>query len=314
LVGGTGAATRGFVRATAEARRAEAISGFLTNLLASVRPDEQGRTVTVREVLDGARGRLVAGEFAGDPETEASLALVIGHSYEGLGQYDMARELIERSLDLRRGLHHPDDPRVYQSLYRLGTVLWKQGTLEEALAVRLELADMTERTVGPAHLDHAESLSNLGNTYADMGELGLAAEQLRQAVQVARRVPPGDGELDLARFLNNLGTVYFDQEAFVQAIAALEEALRIRGRRLGEENDTYAITLVNLANAQLRLGNLDDAERMLRRAVPLEERIFGEDHPSTAYAYSALAEVLLRRGSPEGAEPYVRRALAIRAA
>lgn len=314
LLSGTTAATRGFMRATVEAQRAEAISGFLTGLLSSVRPGEQGRAVTVREVLDDARTRLLAGEFADDLETEASLALVIGHSFEGLGEYDVARELIQHSVEVRRGLHSPEDRRVFASLYRLGTVLWKQGALEEALALRLDLADLTERIFGTAHLDHAESLSNLGNTYADLGDLDRAEDYLRQAVDVGRRVPAEEGELDLARFLNNLGTVYFDQEDFRRAAEVLEESLEIRERRLGEENYEYVITLRNVGNTQLNLGNLEEAEATLRHVVLLEERIFGEDHPQTAYAYSALSEALHRQGRSDVAEEYARRTVAIRVA
>ena len=314
LVSGSAAAASGFVRASAEARRAETISTFLTDLLASVRPDLDGRAVTVQEILDDARERLRAGEFADDRETEASLALVIGHSYEGLGRFDEALQMLRHSVELRRDELAPDDTRLYESLYRLATVLWKQGELEEALTLRLDIAEMTERVFGAAHPEHAESMSNLGNTYADLGDLDAAAQYLARAVEVGRALPGESGELDLARFLNNLGTVYFDQQAWDRAIEVFQETLEIRARLLGEESDVYAITLVNLANAQLNMGELEAAERSHRRAVELEEEIFGEEHPSTAYAYSGLAEALLQQGRAAEAEPYVRRALETRIA
>jgi len=193
-------------------------------------------------------------------------------------------------------------------------VLWKQGALDEALAVRLELADITERTVGTSHRDHAESLSNLGNTYADMGDFARSAEYLREAVAVGRRLEGDAGRLDLARFLNNLGSVFHDLRDFESAVVAYDEVLQIRGAILGDSSDVYAITLVNLGNAQFNLGDFDSAEETLRHAVSLEERIFGDDHPSTAFAYSGLASVLARRGQTDEAEAYVRRALAIRVA
>jgi tetratricopeptide (TPR) repeat protein/predicted Ser/Thr protein kinase len=314
LAGGAVAASTGFVRARAEARRAQATSAFLSNLLASVRPSREGRTVTVREVLDSARSRLLAGEFADDPETEASLALVIGESYAGLGQYDEARPLIQRSLDLRRARHAPDDPRVFESLYSLGTVEWHQGDLQDALSVRQELARMTERHVTTDPLDHAESLSNLGNTYADMGQPDRAVTYLRQAVDLARR-PSGDSaQLSLARFLNNLGSVYFDQQRFDSAASAFEESRRIRARLLGEHSDVYALTLLNLGNATRELGDLVGSERILRHDLSLEEQIFGKNHPSTAYVYAGLGETLLREGHPDSAEVYFRHALAVRIA
>jgi serine/threonine protein kinase len=314
LISGAGMAGTGFVRATAEARRAEAISGFLADLLASVRPDQNGRAVTVQEVLEVARQQILAGGFADDPETQASLALVIGHSYEGLGRFDEALELLELSTDVRRNLHGADDARLRASLFRLGTVLWKQGELEEALAIRHVLADMTERALGASHPDHAESLSNLGNTYADMGDLDRAVEYLRRAVDIGRRADGRDAEISLARFINNLGSVHFDLKHFDSAAVSFREALDMRARLLGEESDVYAITLVNLGNALTNMGELAQAEPLLVSAVALEQRVFGEDHPTTASAYNALGEVYLRQGRPLDAEPLFRRAHDIRSA
>ena len=314
LTAGAVAASAGFVQARSEARRAQATSAFLSSLLASVRPSNQGRTVTVRQVLDSARSRLLAGEFADDPETEASLALVIGESYAGLGQYDEARPLIQRSLDLRRARHPPDDPRVFESLYSLGTVEWHQGDLQDALRVRQELARLTARHVATDPLDHAESLSNLGNTYADMGQPDRAVTYLRQAVALARRSRGDSAQLGLARFLNNLGSVYFDQQRFDSAAHAFEESRQIRARLLGEHSDVYALTLLNLGNATRELGDLANAERILRHDLGLEEQIFGKNHPSTAYVYSGLGETLLREGHPDSAEAYFRHALAVRIA
>ena len=311
LLSGAGLAVTGLLRATAEARRSQAISSFLTDMLASVQPDQEGRSVTVAEILDASRARLEGGDFADDRETDASLALVIGHSYEALGRFDEALDLYERSAALRRG---GDEERLHASLYRLGTVLWKRGDLEEALALRLQLAEMTESMYGMGHAAHAESLSNLANTHADMGNFAPAEEYLRAAVEVGRRLPGEEGELDLARFLNNLGTVMVDLERFADAVELFEEVLEIRGRIVGPEQYEYAITLVNLGNAQLGAGDLEAAESTLRRAVVLEEKIFGEMHPRTAFAYSGLGSVLMNQDRHAEAEPYVRRALAIRVA
>lgn len=311
LLSGTAVATAGFLRATAESRRAQAISGFLTDMLASVRPDLAGREVTVREVLDDARARLEGGELTGEPGIEATLALVIGHSYESLGDYDRAVPLLERSVELRRALHDSDDRRVYDALYRLGTVYWKQGALDEALALRLDLVALTERTRGARSREHLESLSNLANTYADMGHFERAESYLVQAVELGRQVPGEDGELDLARYLNNLGTVYVDLEKHDEAIEVFTETLEIRARLLGETTDVYAITLSNLGGPLVAAGRLDEAEATMLRAVELAEIIYGEDHPRTASPYSNYADVLMRRERYEEAESYIRRALAI---
>jgi eukaryotic-like serine/threonine-protein kinase len=314
LITGVALAARGYVRATAEARRAEAVSTFLTDMLASPRPDRQGLEVTVREVLDEAADRLEAGGFSGDPETEATLALVIGHSLQSLGYYPESLPVLRRSAALRRELHDATDPRVYESLYRLATALWHNGNLDEAAEMRVQLAELTRRTVGPDHADYAEALSNLGNTYADMGESERADAYLAQAVEIGRRLEGDEGELNLARFLNNRGTVLYDLERYGEAIEHYHQSLDIRRRRLGERSSVYAQTLSNLGGAQTRLGDLEGAEATQRRAVELQGELFGDSHPTTATGFGGLAEVLRRQGHLEEAEDYARRALAIREA
>ena len=311
LLGGTVLATLGFVRATEESVRAQAISNFLTGMLASVQPDQEGRAVTVREILDDATTSLTDGEFADDPELEATLALVMGHSYESLGNYGRAQTLVERSVELREQELAPDDRLLFDSRYRLGTLLWKMGELDAALALRLELAEYTERTVGLSHGDHAESLSNVANTLADMGSPERAEPYLRQAVDVGRRLEGEAGELDLARFLNNYGTVLVDLGRFEDAIPVYQETLDIRRRIIGERTEAFAITLVNLGSVLRSAGDLEEAEGTLRRAVELEQDVLGPDHPRTAVAYSGLASVLFDRGLYAEAESLTRRALSI---
>jgi len=311
LMSGTVVATAGFLRATAENQRAQATSRFLTDMLASVRPDVSGRDVTVREVLDDARRRLEQGEVTSDAELEATLALVIGHSYESLGEYDAAVPLLQRSVDLRRRAHGEEDRRVYDALYRLGTVYWKQGSLEPALALRLDLVTLTERMFGRIDPEHAEALSNVANTYADMGDFERAETYLREAVAIGGEITGERGELDFARYLNNLGTVLHDQDRFGEAIPMFRESLEIRARLLGETSDVYAITLGNLGDALLRSGDIEGAESALLRATQLAEDIYGPDHPRTANTYSGLASVLTRQGRHAEAEARSRAALAI---
>jgi serine/threonine protein kinase/tetratricopeptide (TPR) repeat protein len=311
LLGGTVLATVGLVRATEASRRAQAISDFLTEMLASVQPDEAGREVTVREVLDDATASLGAGELRSDPELEATLGLVIGHSYESLGNFDAALPLLQRSVELRERELDADDRRLFESRYRLGTLLWKRGELDTALALRLELADYTERTVGVAHADHAESLSNIANTYADMGQPELAEPYSREAVEIGRRLAGESGRLDLARFLNNYGTVLVDLERFEEAVPLYREVLDIRARLIGERTESYSITLSNLGSVLHAVGDTDEAEQTYRRAIELGEDVLGQDHPRTAVAYSGLASVLFDRGHYAEAESLVRRALAV---
>jgi hypothetical protein len=91
----------------AERDKALAVSGFLEEVFAVSDPEQaRGDTVTAREILDKGAARM-AETLAGQPETQAALALAIGKAYLNLGLDDRAQPLLEQSLaareeDLRR--------------------------------------------------------------------------------------------------------------------------------------------------------------------------------------------------------------------
>jgi Tetratricopeptide repeat len=60
-----------------------------------------------------------------------------------------------------------------------------------------------------------------------------------------------------------------------------------------------------------RLGDLDEAEAMHRRALAIRERLEGAQHPELAVPISNLATTLLAAGRAIEAEPLARRALAL---
>jgi len=91
-----------FERDTAQQERAkaEAISGFLTNMFSEAEPDSaQGKEVTVREVLDKASMQLEQGNhpLASQPAIEAAVRRVIGSIYSDLGILPSAEVHLERS-------------------------------------------------------------------------------------------------------------------------------------------------------------------------------------------------------------------------
>ncbi|MCH7700586.1 MAG: serine/threonine protein kinase [Planctomycetes bacterium] len=63
-----------------EAAKSDAVSRFLQDMLASVSPWEQGKDVSVREVLDAAAEKL-SGEFVDQPLVRAQLHRTIGETY-----------------------------------------------------------------------------------------------------------------------------------------------------------------------------------------------------------------------------------------
>ncbi len=142
LVAGAVAANLGRLRAieaeriaTAEASKAVAINRFLRDLLVSARPEGgQGREVTVLEALEAAR-REIDATFEDQPEVEGEILETLGVTYLQLGEFEIARQLLDRSLTIRRRLHGPvhlSSASLLNELARLDHVVGEPESAESS--------------------------------------------------------------------------------------------------------------------------------------------------------------------------------------
>ena len=318
LLAGALLAGLGFVRATRDRAIAERdaassreVTGFLQEMLSSVQPSSaRGREVSVREVLDEAAANL-DDRFAGDPEVEAALRFTIGDSYQALGDFETALPLLERAVDLRREELAPNDRRLIDTVDRLGMVYWLSGDLESSLRCSEEVLQLTEAAVGKEHPDYTQTLVNIANTHADLGNLEKAEELQRRALETERRILQGEARSDLAYTTNNLATVLADQRKFEEAIDLHLESLALRREFMGDDSPEVVISLGNLGFAYYGAGDLEEAEVQLRESLELGQTVFGADHLRVAGTESKLARVLADQGRLSEAERLARQSLSV---
>jgi len=136
--------------------------------------------------------------------------------------------------------------------------------------------------------DMPEALNLRGLIYASLGELRLAEESFRRALQVA----PRDGDV-----MHNYGWFLCQQRRFDEAEAQFRQALA-----QPQYLDTIR-TYLGLGVCQARAGRMIEAEATLTRAYELDP-----SNPVTAYN---LSDVLYRRGDNERVRFYMRRVNAL---
>ena len=243
--------------ATEHAERAQAVSGFLEQILRApnamwyVEGEAKGPETPIRAVLDEAAAR-VDRDFADRPDLLADLHHILGDTYGGLGLHQEGRSHHDRVLALRESLYTPPDPRLaealfYSASFRGMTEVAAQGRmLERALAMQRE---RPEGNNFPFIVDALGSLYVMLGRDADAD--ALSAEGI--AFAQAHFVPGSDG----ARYRDRM------------VLALL----------------TWRV------EALLNLGRLGDAERQLRAADSVMAQM-----PPTSDAYSAWRSVACQRG------------------
>ena len=202
------------------------------------------------------------------------------------------------------------DPQVQSLMFRtLGGIYQKLGDLSRADAL-LDMALRQRRGLDrSASLDAAEVLIATGLLRVDQARFDEAEQLVREGLATIRRhAPPEDPAV--ARGSTALGRVLYERGAYAEAIAALEEAVRLHESSSPASADLSA-ALTELVNAHFYAGHLETADEVGRRALAMTRQLNGPAHGLVAEDLINLGAIQHERGHYAEAERHYREALAI---
>ncbi|HEY6806414.1 MAG TPA: serine/threonine-protein kinase [Pyrinomonadaceae bacterium] len=297
-------------RAARERDKAERVSAFLVDLFKVSDPSEaKGKSITAREILDQGAARIET-EMKDQPEVQATLMDAIGMVYRGLGLYDSAIPLLEKSVKLRREVLGNENVDTAKSLNDLGWVLLEKQRSKEAEPFLQEAIKIRRKLRGEEHQETAESLNLLAFARKDQGDIASAETLYRETLALRRKIF-GPMHRDVAQSLNNLALMATENGDYTEADKLYQEALVIDRQTLGMEDPDVLTHLSNYALLKDNKGEYDEAERLYREIITNKRKVLGNEHPSLAVTLNNLAETLRQKGDYENAEPLYREAQAI---
>jgi len=288
---------------------AQAVGDFLDSMLTSLRPEEEGRDVLVREVLDAAAER-IGDEFPDRPEVEARLRYTIGGSYLSLGLRAAAEPHYLRALELDRREFGDDSPRAMDGQFSLGELYRQMGRYDEAEQLIRSADEWRHEHLGPDDPDTVYADSSLAAVLTDTNRFDEAIPLLESTYQRLVEIGGEDTEEALT-CLNNLGVAWANQLRYDKALPYYEKSYEGRAKHFGPGHPDTILALVNLGSCYGNVGRPDDAERVLLRAIEDGTESLGEEHPHVLMAMSNLAVLYQQTKRPELAIPMLTRALAI---
>jgi tetratricopeptide (TPR) repeat protein/tRNA A-37 threonylcarbamoyl transferase component Bud32 len=289
------------VEASRQTRIAQAINTFLNDdLLAAVRPEEMGRSVSMQEVLHAASAKL-EGQFQDEPEIEASIRMTLGTTFLHLGKAQDAEPHLRRAVELRREVLGPEHDETLRSITNLLQVLEDQGRGTEAEPLLVDLYETRRRVKGPEHRHTLTSANNLASYYIAQGRYAEAEPILVYCMETRQRLFGFDDAHTLTP-MNNLGLVYERQGRYDQADSLHSETLAIRRRLLGDEHRETVVSIINLASLARKRGQYERAESLYQEGVAAFARELGPTHPFTLIAKGAQGMLFMRQGRYDDAE------------
>ncbi len=302
---GVGGITYALGRAVQEAESAklareesEAVTAFLTQMIQSVDPDEVGRDVTVREVLDRSSADIES-QFTDRPLVEAQLRHAVGISYWQLGLLHEADSHLTAAVELRKSALGENHIETLRAIANLGSFRLQQGRIDEAEQLLQVAFDGFSEALGG---DHPLSLGVANNLAVIYGRRGESEKSLAmtQRIYEGQQQALGENHPHTLGSLTNLASQLAEMGRIEEAQPLMREAVDRWERAHGTEKPGTLNAMHALAMMQRTAGALAEAEQTMRRVVELRKRVLGENHMETLAALANLG--MIQRSSGRIAE------------
>jgi CHAT domain-containing protein/tetratricopeptide (TPR) repeat protein len=224
-------------------------------------------------------------------------AMALNNQAEGhlqRGNYQVARKLLNESLEIVRIACGPTHPRYATALNNAGAFYLDIGDKIKAEDLFQQALDIRLPVLGEASLEVAQSYNNLGEIARDRGDLDRAIAHFRKAMAVKRRVYKAP-HLSLATTMGNLGHLLMMAGQWDGAERMLQDTLTCLEASVGKEHPDYAETLQSLGDMHKRKGNYSRAESYLQQCLDILRREYGAGR-SFAIATVNMAELYVATG------------------
>jgi len=237
------------------------------------------------------------------------IGLLASHK-EKTAEYDSARKLYMRALEVDEKANGQDHPSVATVVNNLGSVLQDLGDLQEARKCYERAIRIDEKVYGKDHPSVATDVNNLGLVLKDLGDLQEARKCFERALKIGEKAN-GPDHPSVAIRVNNLGLVLRAQGELQEARKCYERAIRIDEKANGQDHPSVATVVNNLGSVLQDLGDLQEARKCFERAIEIDEKVYGKDHPEVATDVNNLGLVLNDLGDLQEARKCYERAIKI---
>jgi serine/threonine-protein kinase len=297
--------------AAREARKARAVTEFLTNIFTVSDPSEsRGATVTAREILDQGARRIET-ELRDQPELQADMFGIVGNVYRNIGILEPSGTLLKRALERKRELYGPEDARTAEATERWARWLWDKGDYKGAEQTLRETLALQRRVLGPNDAAVSATISTLASVASEHGKDDEALALHREALSIDRAIH-GERHASVATDLSNIAAVLSRLDRLDEAEVLYREALQMRRQVLGPDHPATAGTLHGLAVLLSRRGDAAAATPLFLEVLALQRKSYGPNHWEIAQTLDNLALAYERTGELARAVATAREALDVR--
>jgi len=181
----------------------------------------------------------------------------VGECHWQLGNFEQAREHLDRALVLKRDLG--DRLQEGKTLNVLGLLEWDLGNFEQAIE-RFGEASAIGQELGNRKLEGA-TLNNLSMVYDELGDYRTSLKQYQRVLEIYSGIdfPRGEGDT-----LGNIGGVYLLLGHYKKAVEYYQQALKISEQlesvpAMSQDHGNLGLSYTGLGQIELALEHFEQA-------------------------------------------------------
>ncbi len=216
-------------------------------------------------------------------------------TYYHQGRANEAADLNHQVLQVALNSLGPEHPTTLQIMDQLGVIRRLQGRYRDSEDLHRKAIEGMTKTLGAGHEDTLLATDNLGQTLWAFFRFEEAKEQHSKAkVGMVNHPTMGPTHEKTLSAKENLAMTYRELggELLNDAHKLMEDVLQQRRDSLGKEQPFTLLAMSNLAWIKHAMNKMEEAESLLRKAIPIAERNLGKDHNGVTAGRLRLAQVL----------------------
>lgn len=277
--------------------------------LAHADPPDAARSLLAAEVLQPAEAA-IAGSFADQPQVAAALESGLASAYAGIGLQAPALSAQLRAVSRLQDALGSEAPETL--LARIVALELQLGS-GQARTRLAEAEHLVQATVAPFDPDHhARAERVLARLLGELGDRSEAALTRIGAVVQRQQAQYGEHDPRTQAALEDQATLLALATDYAAAVQVWDRLARLRGIESESPPLAALSALENKATSLARLGELEQAQDLQRKALAQRRKLLGDTHPSTLDAMSNLAVTGIRLGELDASAELLEQTLAQR--
>jgi CHAT domain-containing protein len=243
-------------------------------------------------------------------EKHVSCLNQIGEQIRQNGEYEQARQRLEKALAVGRERLGEDHLEVARSYYYLGAAYRNLGKSGQALDHLQHALAIQQAQLGERHPEVALTTMRIGTIYTMKGDYRQAETLLEKTLSI-QLATLGGQHADVTQCYFFLGQLYENMGDYDRYLAFAEKALAINLAIFGERHPRIADGYHDLMVAYRYKGYYDKALDFGKKALSIMLATFGENNINTAYEYREIGLCYHMKGDLDQALIYYEKALSV---